>query len=190
MNALTLLKQDHGNVEELFHRFETAEPDDAAELAHIRDLIVEHLAIHSSIEEEGFYPALRTRLDSELEANVLEGLEEHHIVKWTLSELEKMPPTHERFTAKMTVLIESVRHHVEEEENELFPRVREVFSVQELDDLGDTLELLKQTAPTRPHPRVPDQPPLNLLFGLPAAIVDRAVTLGKDAVGRVVRPLG
>lgn len=190
MNALTLLKQDHGNVEELFHRFETAEPGDVAELARVRDLVVQHLSVHASIEEEGFYPVLRERLDPDAVATVLEGLEEHHIVKWTLRELEKMAPTDDRFVPKMTVLVESVRHHVEEEENDLFPKVRDAMTVEELDELGDTLDRLKDAAPTRPHPRVPDQPPLNILLGLPAAIVDRAMTLGKDAVGRVVRPLG
>lgn len=189
MNALSLLKQDHGNVEELFHRFETAQPDDVAERARVRDLVVEHLAVHASIEEDAFYPALRERLEPGAVATVLEGLEEHHIVKWTLRELEKMAPTDERFTPKMTVLIESVRHHVEEEERDLFPAVREAFTVEELDEMGEALERLKATAPTRPHPRVPDTPPLNVLVGLPAAIVDRAVTIGREAVARAVHPL-
>ena len=87
MNALTLLKQDHGNVEELFRRFETAAPDDAEELARVRDLVVEQLSRHSAVEEQIFYPAIRAKLGDD-EFTVLEGLEEHHIVKWTLTELE------------------------------------------------------------------------------------------------------
>src|SRR5687768_288670 len=94
MNALTLLKQDHGNVEELFHRFETCDPGDTEELTRIRDKVIEHLAKHSQIEEQVFYPAIRAKLGDENAFVVLEGLEEHHVVKATLSELEKMAPTH------------------------------------------------------------------------------------------------
>src|SRR5919112_1801539 len=98
MNALTLLKQDHGNVEELFHRFETASADDVEELARVRDLVIEHLSRHAVVEE-------------------------HHAAKMMLSELEKLAPTHERFRAKFTVLIENIRHHVKEEEEDMFPLV-------------------------------------------------------------------
>jgi hemerythrin superfamily protein len=186
MNALTLLKQDHGNVEELFHRFETAKPDDFEELARVRDLVLEQLSRHSVAEEEIFYPAIRAKLGDDGAFEVLEGLEEHHVVKTTLAELEKLAPGHERFRPKMTVLIESVRHHVEEEENELFVKVRDAFTVEELNDMGDQLETAKTAAPTRPHPLVPDQPPLNILLGLPIAMLDGAITAGKEAVGRLV----
>jgi hemerythrin-like domain-containing protein len=186
MNALTLLKQDHGNVEELFHRFETAAPDDVEELARVRDLVIEHLSRHAVVEEQVFYPAIRTKLGDERAFTVLEGLEEHHVVKATLSELEKMAPTHERFRAKFTVLIESVRHHVEEEENDMFPQVRDAFSVEELNTMGEQMEAAKKIAPTRAHPFVPDVPPFNVLLGLPIAVLDGAITAGKEAVGRLV----
>jgi len=186
MNALTLLKQDHGNVEELFRRFEACQPTDTAEIMRIRDKVIEHLAKHSQIEEQVFYPAIRAKLGDENAFEVLEGLEEHHVVKQTLSELEKMAPTHDRFRAKMTVLIESVRHHVKEEEEELFEKVREHFSVEELNEMGDTMEKIELVVPTRAHPLVPDQPPLNILFGLPVAVVDRGITFAKDVVGEVL----
>ena len=185
MNALTLLKQDHGNVEELFRRFETAAADDVEELARVRDVVVEQLARHAAIEEQLFYPAVRDRL-GEHEFTVLEGLEEHHIVKWTLSELEKLAPSHERFRPKFTVLIESVRHHVEEEENDLFPKVRDAFTVEELNEMGERMEQAKTVAPTRAHPLVPDVPPFNVLVGVPMAVLDGAITAGKEAVERLV----
>ena len=187
MNALTLLKQDHGNVEELFRRFETCDPTDVGELRRIRDTLIEQLAKHSQIEEQVFYPAIRAKLGDENSFTVLEGLEEHHIVKATLSELEKMSPTHDRFKAKMTVLIESVRHHVKEEEEDMFPQVREAFSMEELNDLGQTMENIKPVMPSRAHPLVPDQPPFNILFGIPVAVVDKGINLAKEAVGEVVR---
>ncbi len=181
MNALTLLKQDHQNVEALFERFEQAGEREWVEKRRIVDKVTEHLSRHAAIEEQVFYPAVRSQLP-EAAAAVLEGLEEHHLVKLTLAEIEKLPPQAERFTAKMTVLMENVRHHVKEEEEELFPKVREAFSVQELEELGEAMQNAKETAPTRGHPFQPDTPPLNLLVGLPIAVVDRCITAGKKVV--------
>ncbi len=190
MNALTLLKQDHGNVEELFHRFETAKPDDIEELGRVRDLVIKHLSRHAVVEEQVFYPAIRAKLGDEHAFTVLEGLEEHHAAKLTLSELEKLPPTHERFRAKFTVLIENVRHHVEEEETDMFPLVRDAFSVEELNTMGEQMEQAKAVAPTRPHAFIPDVAPFNILLGLPIAVLDGAITAGKDAVARLVNANG
>lgn len=105
---------------------------------------------------------------------VLESLEEHHIVKWVLSELASMEPTDERYDAKVTVLIENVRHHVKEEEQELFPKIRGSLSEEHLARVGEQLEAAKNIAPTRPHPRSPDTPPGNLFSGLVAGGVDKA----------------
>jgi hemerythrin-like domain-containing protein len=190
MNALTLLKQDHGNVEELFRRFETAAADDVEELARVRDLVIQHLSRHAVIEEQVFYPALRARLDPEQAATVLEGLEEHHAVKTMLSELEKLAPTHERFRAKFTVITENVRHHVQEEEDDLFPLARDNFTVEELNTMGESMANAKEVAPTRPHPFIPDVPPFNVLLGVPVAMLDGAITAGKEAVGRLVNANG
>src|SRR4051812_48233841 len=111
MNAITLLKTDHGNVDALFKQFEAVGHDgDPLEKRRIVDRIIEQLSVHASIEEELLYPALRSKLDDDFP--VLEALEEHHVAKLALSEIEKLAPTHERFDAKVTVMIESVRHHV------------------------------------------------------------------------------
>jgi hemerythrin superfamily protein len=185
MNALTLLKQDHDDVEALFTRFEQAAPRAYREKREIADRVIEELSTHASIEEQVFYPAIRKELPDEA-ALVLEALEEHHLVKLSLAEIEKLPAQAERFTAKMTVLMESVRHHVQEEEAELFPKVSDAFSVQELEEMGEAMERAKDAVPTRPHPFQPDTPPLNQLLGLPAAILDRMVTAGREAVGRVL----
>ena len=190
MNALTLLKQDHGNVEELFHRFETAKPEDVEELARVRDLVIEHLSRHAVVEEQVFYPAIRAKLGDENSFSVLEGLEEHHAAKAMLSELEKLAPTHERFRAKFTVIIENVRHHIEEEENDMFPLVRDNFTVEELNAMGEQMQNAKAVAPSRPHPFIPDVPPFNILLGVPVAMIDGALTAGKEAVGRLVHANG
>jgi hemerythrin superfamily protein len=180
MDAITLLKQDHKVVEKLFKQFEkTTQPAQQRKLAM---QVIEELSVHAAIEEMVFYPAIRDRVP-DAEDTVLESLEEHHIVKWVLSELEDMKPDHERFKAKMTVLIESVRHHVEEEESELFPQVRKEIKRKALAELGDALEKAKKTAPTRPHPRAPDTPPGNLVAGPSAGVVDKAKTKVKEKVG-------
>jgi hemerythrin superfamily protein len=187
MNAITLLKQDHQNVDALFKRFEQlTDSDSADEKRQIVDKLIEQLSVHAAVEEQLFYPAVR-EISAELTDTVLEGLEEHHVVKWTLSELEKMSPTDERFTAKVRVLIESVRHHVEEEENDIFPKVREALTVEQLNDLGEALEKAKETAPKRPHPRHPDTPPLNIVLGAPIAILDKAIKTGREAVSNALR---
>ncbi|GAC1579938.1 MAG: hemerythrin domain-containing protein [Candidatus Dormibacteria bacterium] len=157
MNAITVLKNDHKRVEQLFKRFEKL--GDGAEKTKqeiVREIITE-LSQHAAIEEQVFYPASRREV-TETEDTVLESLEEHHIVKWTLSELDKMKPSDERFDAKVTVLIESVRHHVEEEEQELFPEVSRTLGRKQLNELGDALEAARKTAPRKPHPTASDTP--------------------------------
>jgi len=162
MDALTLLKADHEAVETKFARFEELGPRALKSKAAVVADVIEALSVHAAIEEQVLYPALRDRLADD-EGQILEALEEHHVVKWTLSELEGMNPDHERFDAKFTVLVENVRHHVKEEESELFPKVRSAFTRTELADLGEALADAKATAPTKPHPRSPDEPPMNEL---------------------------
>jgi len=175
MNAITLLKTDHGNVDALFKQHEALGHDgDPAEKRRVVDHIIEQLSVHASIEEQLLYPALRAKLDDDFP--ILEALEEHHVAKATLAEIERLAPTNERFDAKVTVMIESVRHHVEEEESEIFEMLRVHLSGTELEDLGTAMEEAKKTAPTRPHPLAPDQPPLQALMALPLGIVDRFVT--------------
>jgi hemerythrin superfamily protein len=178
MDAITLLKQDHKTVEGLFKRFEKATKKGGEDRRALVDTIIEELAVHAAIEEQVFYPSVRAEV-GETEDVVLESLEEHHVVKWTLSELEGMPADHERFTAKVTVLMESVRHHVKEEEEELFPKVREALGRKRLGEIGDLMEQAKKVAPTRPHPRQPDEPPGNLVAGLPTAVADAALNATK-----------
>ncbi len=111
MDAITLLKEDHKSVEKLFKRFEKAGDRAYTTKRAIVDSIVEELSVHAAIEEQLFYPVTRATVPA-TEDIVLESLEEHHIVKWVLNEFASMSPEEERFDAKVTVLIENVRHHV------------------------------------------------------------------------------
>jgi hypothetical protein len=172
MDAITLLRNDHKTVEQLFKQFEKAGDQAFVEKRAIVDRIIEELSIHASIEEQVFYPATRATVP-QVEDIALESLEEHHIVKWTLSELTDLEPEAERFDAKVTVLIEAVRHHVQEEQEEYFPKVRDELGRKALADLGDALAAAKSSAPTHPHPRSPDTPPGNAVVGAVSGAIDR-----------------
>lgn len=183
-DAIALLKRDHRDVEALFSRFEGLGAKAQKTRRSVVDRISEALSVHAAIEEEVLYPAIRAALP-DAEDEVLEALEEHHLVKTTLAELERVQPENERFTPKVMVLMENVRHHVREEERDLFPKVRKAMSAGELRELGDRLRQAKQTAPTRPHPHAPDTPPGNVVVGVLTAPLDAAANLAESAANRV-----
>jgi hemerythrin-like domain-containing protein len=149
VDAITLLKADHKSVRELFKSFEKS--DTAAAKRKLVNSMIEELSIHAAIEEGIFYPAARAEAVDTTD-DVLEALEEHHVVKWVLSELQGLEPNDERFDAKTTVLIELVRHHVEEEESEFFPKVRSEIGRKRLGEIGLELEAAKKKAPREPLP--------------------------------------
>lgn len=171
-DVITMLKDDHKTVEQLFKRFEKAGGRAHVEKRHVVDRLIEALSVHAAIEEQFFYPVVRATVP-DTEHQTLESIEEHHVVKWLLSELESMSPEDERFDAKVAVLIESVRRHVEEEEQDLFPKVRKELGRDSLNDLGKAMGEAAKLAPTHPHPRSPDTPPQNLLVGAAAGVADR-----------------
>ncbi len=195
MDAISLLRADHKTVEQLFKRFEKAGDRAYVEKRQLVDRIIEELSIHAAVEEQLFYPVARETVPG-TEDIALESLEEHHIVKWVLSELVDMDPQHERFDAKVTVLIENVRHHVKEEEQDFFPKVRSQLGRAALVDLGEAMAEAKKSAPTRPHPRMPDEAPSNAMAGAIAGMVDRvtdnvsgvaqgSVTALQDLIARI-----
>ncbi|MFG3343499.1 hemerythrin domain-containing protein [Streptomyces sp. NPDC048018] len=149
MDAIVLLREDHRTVEKIFKRFEKTEDEEIAERRRIADEVIEELTVHAWIEEQYFYPAAREAAP-DTKDHVLESIEEHHAVVWMLSELKGMDPADERFKAKMTVLMEQVRHHVEEEEKDWFPDIRKAMGRNRLLELGEQLEKGKQQAPRDP----------------------------------------
>jgi hemerythrin superfamily protein len=176
-DAVSVLKNDHRAIEQLFRRLEKSRA--TSERRRLADRIVRELSIHAAIEEQHVYPVLRRRLNGQA-PRVLVALEEHHVAKLELSEIEALGPDDERFDAKIHVLIESVRRHVAEEERDLLPAMRRALPPEELRSLGEVLVRAKDSAPTRPHPTAPDQPPGNLIANAGAAAMDR----GRDALGR------
>jgi hemerythrin superfamily protein len=182
-DGIALLREDHRAVKKLFKEFFATGERAHATRRRIADRIISELSVHSGVEETVLYPRARLavpRADSE----VLEALEEHHIVKATCAELEKMKPADERFAAKMQVLMENVTHHIREEESELFPKLRKAFSRDEMLAMGEDMRAAKAVVPSRPHPHAPDQPPGNVAAATVAAPVDAAVTVVGTAVRR------
>ncbi|MFF5446340.1 hemerythrin domain-containing protein [Streptomyces sp. NPDC012888] len=149
MDAIVLLREDHKTVEKLFKRFEKTGDEDLRERREIVDEVIAELTVHAWIEEQVFYPAAREAAPDTTD-HVLESVEEHHAVVWMLSELKEMDAADERFKAKMSVLMENVRHHVEEEEKEWFPDVRKAMGRNRLVELGHALEEAKEKAPREP----------------------------------------
>jgi len=121
-NAMELLREDHQKVKDLFEHFEGMKSGDKKEIV---TTTLHELAIHTTVEEEIFYPAARKALkEDDQETDLIdEAWEEHHVVKLLAAELKKMRASDERYDAKFTVLAESVKHHIEEEEGELFPKL-------------------------------------------------------------------
>jgi hemerythrin superfamily protein len=143
MDATKLLEQDHKEVEGLFKKFEKAGDRAYKTKQELADKIIEELTIHAEIEEEIFYPAVKREAE-QAEDVVLEAVEEHHVAEALMEEIKGLTSEDENFDAKVTVLIESVRHHKDEEEREMFPKVRKAFSSDELEQLGQQLEQAKR----------------------------------------------
>jgi hemerythrin superfamily protein len=146
-DAIVLLKADHKKVKQLFRAFEKAETPAAR--GTLVDQILEELTVHTYIENECMYPEVRTLLP-DLEDDVLESYEEHHVADVLCMELATMSPDDEHFTAKTTVLIENIEHHIGEEEDEWFPKVRAGLGRKQLQELGARMIEMKKTAPRRP----------------------------------------
>ena len=182
MDALKLLTQDHRTVERLFKAYERAGDRAIKEKQRLAEQVIRELSIHASIEEQFLYPTAR-ELSDKLDSQVLEALEEHHLAKATLAELEKISPSDERFDPKMTVLMENIRHHIEEEEKDLFPKLKRLMDRADLAVLGEAMEAAKKLAPTHPHPMAPDTPPGNIVSEALAKILDS----GKDLVRGTAR---
>ena len=120
-HAISILKKDHETVKELFDKFEKAES--AAEKESIISKAVTELKIHAAIEEEIFYPTVRKHVGKDL---MNEADEEHHVARVLIAELDVTGRGNDHRDAKFTVLAESVRHHIKEEENEMLPKAKEL----------------------------------------------------------------
>jgi hypothetical protein len=134
MDAITMLKTDHDKVKKLLTELESTTERGVKTREELFATIKGELSIHEVIEEEIFYPALKSH--PKAKDVVLEGYEEHHVVDLLMGELESLDVSDETWGAKAIVMKENIEHHIEEEEGEMFKQARSVFDRQELEDLG------------------------------------------------------
>ena len=144
MNAITLLKEDHKTLKKLL-----SEGEDTTERAvktrhQLLDRFTTELRVHERIEEKILYPALKKH--DKAKDIVLEGYQEHHVADLLVKELHAMDVTDERWGAKFKVLKESIEHHIEEEEGDMFPKANQIFDARELNELGDLMQAMKKDA--------------------------------------------
>ena len=150
MNAIKLLEEDHVTIKKLLNEGEETTERAEKTRTELLDRLKDFLEIHERIEEEVLYPALRANPKSKEIA--LEAYEEHHVVDEILAELQDTPVTDETWGAKFTVAKENLEHHIEEEEGDMFKKSRQIFSDEELEQMGKRMEeirsLAKQVAAT------------------------------------------
>jgi len=147
MDAIEMLEEQHRDVEDLFEELESA---DAADKQDLFDELADSLAVHALIEEAHFYPAVRAKRTEDI---LLESLEEHLIVKRLLAELLRLEPRDDTFEAKVAVLKEQVAHHVAEEEDDLFPKVRKVLDKKQLVALAEEMSVTQENLLDAGQPR-------------------------------------
>jgi hemerythrin-like domain-containing protein len=150
VNAIDLLEQQHREVEDLFEEFKDAGEGARKTKERLCHRIEDALAVHAEIEEKIFYPESKQEDTEEL---LRESVEEHLAIKRIIADLLESSPEDEQFDAKMQVLEEQVEHHVEEEESELFPKIRKACSAEELEDLGRRMDELAKELLAKGSPR-------------------------------------
>lgn len=171
-DVIDLLTADHRNVERMFAELEGLDASESARKRRkdLTEQVVIELVKHSVAEETEVYPAVKRKV-SEDEAE--RAQHEHAEAEKTMKRLEGLDPDDPRFDAELALLMHEVREHVQEEESEIFPHMRSIFSPDELVDLGHKVESVKKLAPTRPHPSAPDQTPGNRILGPVTGLLDR-----------------
>lgn len=148
-DAIVILKDDHKKIRRLFRDFQQASKGARTARGKLVDQIIEELMVHTHLENEIMYPAVRSAIP-DLTDDVLESYEEHHVADVLCTELAGMDPNDENFDAKATVLIESMTRHIDSEEQDWFPKVREGLGRKELQTLGEAMIAKRDEAPRRP----------------------------------------
>lgn len=149
MNAMKLLESQHREVEDLFSKIEKARSSDMKE--RLFTDVADKLAVHATIEEHYFYPAVRAKRTEDI---LLESLEEHLGIKRVIADLLQTDVEDKTFDAKISVLKEQVSHHVEEEEGELFPKVRKLLDQDSLEAIGQEMSAEQSELEDEGNPRM------------------------------------
>ena len=139
--AIDLLKEDHDKVKKAFKEFEKMDRSDSETCRQVVRSVCDDLRVHTTLEEEIFYPAVREAIDDEDMMN--EASVEHETAKTLIEQLENMEPDDPNYFATFTVLGEYVMHHVKEEESEMFPQAKKAKEL-DLEALGERMRARKQ----------------------------------------------
>jgi hemerythrin-like domain-containing protein len=180
-DVITILEHDHREVEEMFKELESLSgktSDDAVERRQelVRDVTLE-LARHSVAEEVIVYPRVASKIS---EDEVEHAREEHAEAEESLAKLEKLDPGSPDFEKELGTLMEEIRHHIEDEEQGMFAKMRENLSADELRTMGTAVKAFKKVAPTRPHPNVHNDALSRLAAGPVASVLDRLRDLARS----------
>ena len=139
MDVLTLLKDEHDEAKSVFKQLEKAE---GASAVRLFDRLKHMLSLHEELEETHFYPELkRTETTEDL---ILEGYQEHHVMDVLMEEISGLKPSDEAWAPKIKVLQENTEHHIEEEEGELFPKVRKIWDAAKRRKVGEKMQAMKE----------------------------------------------
>jgi hemerythrin superfamily protein len=142
-NAIDFLKADHTHVKALFQQYDAAGNRAYQKKQGIAEEVFTELEVHTTLEEELFYPAMKRNTDQDGKDLVAEAIEEHHVVTMLMEELQGLDLKDERYDAKFKVLMENVEHHIEEEEGKMFPEAEEALG-ERLERLGTQMQERKQ----------------------------------------------
>ncbi|ATH82220.1 hemerythrin [Ectopseudomonas mendocina] len=146
MNAIELLKKDHETVKELLSRLEETTERAVQTRKKLISKIEQELKIHTALEEQIFYPAFRQAGSKEDAVLAIEAKEEHRAVEaLVLPDIKQTSPSTLEFAGRVKVLKELLEHHIEEEENDMFPQARKLLGKRELEDLGQAMETLRKS---------------------------------------------
>jgi len=151
MDVIKLLKEDHKKIKKMLDELESTTERAANTRAQLFAKIQSELKLHELVEEEIVYPAFREQC--KLKDIVLEGYEEHHVVNLIMDEIDHEAVTDETWAAKVKVMKENVEHHVEEEEEKMFPQARKLFKDEALERLGQQVEQRKRQEQMRQLPK-------------------------------------
>jgi iron-sulfur cluster repair protein YtfE (RIC family) len=140
MKATTLLKNDHTKVKGIFREYQSTGERAYKARVQLFEKMKKELEVHSAIEEEIFYPAVRAARTKKAEEIIEEAVEEHAEAKQLLEEISTLRPEQDEFDSKVSDLIKAVKHHASEEEDEMFPQAEKHLSQNELEELGQRME--------------------------------------------------
>ena len=169
-DMVSVLTKDHSEIKEYFRQLEAA--TDPKARRDIADELTAEVVRHSVAEEMYLYPAAKRALPDGEQLSEHE-IAEHAEAEVLMNRIDGLDATDPEFGPAVARLTEAIRHHVADEERDLFPRLRQALPPDELVQLGRKVEAAKKIAPTRPHPSAPDRPPLNKLVAPGAGLVDR-----------------